>query len=247
MVPAEYAGVLFTEHPAVSGACAVELVAGLGDDLVSGRVDPMSFRFGRTSGRLHGERTPPIDLAPLLELGRKVEALFGRPQDIEWAYARGRFFLLQARDVTRLCTHGVDAPALRERERARLLELARGAQADDVVFAQNELSELLPEPTPFSLEWMEEMWAYGGSTDLASACSGHCTCTAPRRSDGCRRDPAPSRPSVSPAPARRSSGPGGRTTFPASCARCGCAKHSTSRASRSRRRSISSAARRTPS
>jgi len=172
MVPAEYAGVLFTEHPAVSGACAVELVAGLGDDLVSGRVDPMSFRFGRSSGRLHGEQTPPIDLAPLLELGREVEALFGRPQDIEWAYARGRFFLLQARDVTRLCTQAADAPAIRERERARLLALVRGAQADEVVLAQNELSELLPEPTPFSLEWMEEMWAYGGSTDLACRALG---------------------------------------------------------------------------
>jgi YidC/Oxa1 family membrane protein insertase len=101
MVPAEYAGVLFTEHPGISGSSAVELVAGLGDELVSGRVDPMSFRFGRATGKRIGDRTPPIDLAPLLELGREVEALFGRPQDIEWAYARGRFHLLQARDITR--------------------------------------------------------------------------------------------------------------------------------------------------
>jgi rhodanese-related sulfurtransferase/membrane protein insertase Oxa1/YidC/SpoIIIJ/phosphohistidine swiveling domain-containing protein len=167
MVPAEYAGVLFTEHPGHAGSCAVELVAGLGDELVSGRVDPMSFEFGRTSGRLRGDQTPPIDLAPLLALGREVESLFGRPQDIEWAYARGRFFLLQARDITRLCTRGADAEAIRESERARLLELARGAAPEEPVFAQNELSELLPEPTPFSREWMEEMWAYGGSTDLA--------------------------------------------------------------------------------
>ena len=167
MVPAEYAGVLFTEHPGLSGSCAVELVAGLGDELVSGRVDPMSFRFGRSSGRPIGESKPPIELSPLLELGRKVEELFGRPQDIEWAYARGRFFLLQARDITRLSTHGTDATAIRERERARLLALVRGARPDEVVLAQTELSELLPEPTPFSLGWMEELWAYGGSTDLA--------------------------------------------------------------------------------
>jgi len=167
MVPAEYAGVLFTEHPGESGSSAIELVTGLGDELVSGRVDPMAFRFGRMSRRPLDDRNPPVDLAPLLELGRKVEALFGRPQDIEWAYARGRFFLLQARDITRRCTHGEDAESLRECERARLLELARDRRQDEVVFAQNELAELLPEPTPFSLGWMQEMWAYGGSTDLA--------------------------------------------------------------------------------
>jgi YidC/Oxa1 family membrane protein insertase len=167
MVPAEYAGVLFTEHPGESGASAVELVAGLGDELVSGRVAPMSFRIGRSSGRLLDDRQPPVDLAPLIELGRKVEELFGRPQDIEWAYARSRFLLLQARDITRLCSTGGDAHAIRERERARLLALAHGAQPEEVVLAQNELCELLPEPTPFSLGWMEELWAYGGSTDIA--------------------------------------------------------------------------------
>jgi YidC/Oxa1 family membrane protein insertase len=167
MVPAEYAGVLFTEHPGISGSSAVELVAGLGDELVSGRVDPMSFRFGRATGQRIGDRTPPIDLAPLLELGRRVEALFRRPQDIEWAYARGRFHLLQARDITRLSTQGEDAHAIRERERARLVELARGVREEEIVLSQNELTELLPEPTPFSLGWMQEMWGYGGTTELA--------------------------------------------------------------------------------
>lgn len=167
MVPAEYAGVLFTEHPGESGAAAIELVAGLGDELVSGRVDPLSFRFGRVSGRLLEDRQPPIDLAPLLELGRKIEAAFKKPQDIEWAFARGRFQILQARDITRRCTDSADGRAIRERERSRLLDLARNAADGEVVLAQNELSELLPEPTPFSLAWMDEMWAYGGSTHLA--------------------------------------------------------------------------------
>ncbi|MFN0008757.1 MAG: PEP/pyruvate-binding domain-containing protein [Planctomycetota bacterium] len=167
MVPAEYAGVLFTEHPGESGAAAIELVAGLGDELVSGRVAPLSFRFGRMSARPLDERQPPIDLAPLFELGRRIEALFGRPQDIEWAFARGRFSILQARDITRRCTDSADGRGIRERERSRLLELARGVPAGAIFLEQNELSELLPEPTPFSLGWMDEMWAYGGSTHLA--------------------------------------------------------------------------------
>ncbi len=167
MVPADHAGVLFTEHPGRSGACAVELVAGLGEDLVAGRKEPLSLCFGRCTGRALDERRAPIDLAPLLELGRKVEALFGKPQDIEWAHASGRFHLLQARDITRLAGSGEDAQSMREAERKRLLELVHGAHADDVVYARNELSELLPQPTPYSLAFMDRLWAHGGSTDLA--------------------------------------------------------------------------------
>lgn len=167
MVPAEFAGVLFTEHPGSSGAAAIELVAGLGDALVSGRADPISLRFGRVTGRPLDATRPPIDLGPLIELGRRIETLFGRPQDVEWAYANGRFLLLQARDVTRPSSSGTSSVALRERERGRILALARGAGPEDVVLGQSELSELLPCPTPFSVSWMDALWAHGGSADLA--------------------------------------------------------------------------------
>jgi hypothetical protein len=30
-------------------------------------------------------------MAPLIAMRKQVEAAFGRPQDIEWAYAGGRF------------------------------------------------------------------------------------------------------------------------------------------------------------
>jgi rifampicin phosphotransferase len=40
-------------------------------------------------------------LAVLGDLGRRVEAFYeGIPQDIEWAYADGQFYLLQSRDIT---------------------------------------------------------------------------------------------------------------------------------------------------
>jgi YidC/Oxa1 family membrane protein insertase len=167
MVPAEYAGVLFTEHPGESGAAAVELVAGLGDELVSGRARPQTYRLGRFSGRPLDETAPPIDLAPLFALGRRAEAAFGGPQDMEWAWAAGRFFVLQSRDITRACTTGDGEHALRETERQRLLELARASQDGDVVLAQNELTELLPRPRPFSLAFMNELYAFGGSTQRA--------------------------------------------------------------------------------
>jgi pyruvate,water dikinase len=43
----------------------------------------------------------PAELRVLGKLGRAVQTYYGEfPQDIEWAYADGRFYLLQSRDVT---------------------------------------------------------------------------------------------------------------------------------------------------
>ena len=182
MVPAEYAGVMFTEHPATSGAIMVEMVSGLGEDLVSGSVTPDTFAFGKLTGErlVEGEAdaaAPPIDLEPLLALGRDLERQFGQPQDIEWAWRKGKFLLLQTRDITRSITRGDSPRNLAERERARLISHLLGrrrvtrrdesADAAEPVFVQNELSELLPRPTPVSLDLMSRLWAAGGSTDIA--------------------------------------------------------------------------------
>ncbi|MHC4512612.1 MAG: PEP/pyruvate-binding domain-containing protein, partial [Planctomycetota bacterium] len=188
MVPAECAGVLFTEHPGCSGSVLVELVEGLCEQLVGGTVTPKAFQYARVTGRPLDGREPAVDLAPLLALGRRVEKLFGAPQDIEWAYANGRFYLLQARDITVTSGTGSSAEALRQRERARLLARVQNAEQtagqtaeqaaeqtaepNEVVLAQNELSELLPKPTPFSLDFMNSLWAAGGSVDLACRSMG---------------------------------------------------------------------------
>lgn len=172
MVPAAWAGVLFTEHPGESGTCAIEMVEGLGDELVSGRRQPQGYRLGRLSGRVLESQRPPIDVAPLYALGRRVEALFGAPQDVEWAWADGRFLLLQARDVTRFSRLGQDERALRERERHRLLGILGDSPADEAVLVQNELSELLPEPTPLSLSLMEALWDHDGAAQRACSALG---------------------------------------------------------------------------
>ncbi|MDE0737604.1 MAG: PEP-utilizing enzyme [Planctomycetota bacterium] len=172
MVPAEYAGVLFTEHPRETGSMLVEMVEGLGEALVSGAANPSSFRYGRFSGRKLDEHCSPLDLTPLIELGTRIEELFGAPQDIEWACRDGEFSILQARDVTtRLSNEHEGKPqAAFEIERRRLLELAVESGAPEesgTALYQNELSELLPRPTPLSLSLMQSLWEPGGSTDLA--------------------------------------------------------------------------------
>ncbi|MEZ6015718.1 MAG: PEP/pyruvate-binding domain-containing protein [Planctomycetota bacterium] len=173
MVPATHAGVLFTEHPGHTGRSMVELVEGLGEALVSGQATPAAFEFGRLSGQQLEGAAPPVDLAPLLRLGREVEAHYGRPQDIEWAFADG-FVLLQARDITADATRGDDLDAAFEAERRRVVAhlAATAPGADDPDFegprlATNELVELLPEPTPYSAALMAALWAPGHAVDRA--------------------------------------------------------------------------------
>ncbi|MEZ5990156.1 MAG: PEP/pyruvate-binding domain-containing protein [Planctomycetota bacterium] len=172
MVDAEYAGVLFSEDPASTGSLMVELVAGLGEDLVSGRITPESYRFGRATLRLLGDAPPPIDLAPLLGLARLIEDGFGRPVDVEWAWSRGRFQILQARDITATAHDGEDARALVEAERKRLLDRFAGAEPRETILEQDDLAVLLPEPTTVSAAIMSGLWASGGTVDLACRALG---------------------------------------------------------------------------
>jgi rifampicin phosphotransferase len=169
MVDAEYAGVLFTEHPSNAGSMMIELVAGLGDDLVSGRATPKGFAYGRLTHDLLQDEEPPIDLQGLINLAVKAETLFGCAQDIEWAYAGGEFYLLQARNVTASTSRREDQVGIREAERGRLVALAKKSLEVEgsELLGMNELSELLPRPTPMSLAMMNALWAPGGSVDLA--------------------------------------------------------------------------------
>lgn len=48
------------------------------------------------------------DIKELARIGRDVEAHYGGPQDIEWAYEGGKFYLTQARPVTTMRAGGQD-------------------------------------------------------------------------------------------------------------------------------------------
>ena len=166
MIDAEYSGVLFSRDPASAGTALIELVKGTAEHLVSGAVAPSAFRFGRYTFTAMDGASPPVNLLPLLAIGQCAERLFGSPQDIEWTYRNGHFQIVQSRNITRL--HSCDAQDdLVQSEWTRLLDLTSGAAPDAVVFAQNELAEMLPRPTPLTLSLMEKLWSSGGSIDLA--------------------------------------------------------------------------------
>ena len=181
MVDAQYSGVLCTRHPDTSGAMLVELVQGPGQDLIRGYITPEAYAFGKISSVLnkHAGRTdPPLDLTPLLDIGRRLESLFGAPQDIEWAWAKGRFYVSKVHDLAHLSAAENSTQARAERERTRLLTELKGRRrqirnraeipVDSELLARSELSERLPRPTPVSADLMRRLWEVGGATDLAS-------------------------------------------------------------------------------
>ncbi|MCB9797196.1 MAG: phosphoenolpyruvate synthase [Alphaproteobacteria bacterium] len=117
MVRPRASGVLFTADPSTGhrGVCVVEATSGLGEALVSGRVQPQVFKLRGGACVSRVEPGPPAlteaEALELAALGRRVEAALGAPQDIEWCLDEGGFRLVQARPITTLYPVPVrDAP-----------------------------------------------------------------------------------------------------------------------------------------
>ncbi|MEN3336342.1 MAG: rifampicin phosphotransferase, partial [Acidobacteriota bacterium] len=132
MVFPQAAGVLFTADPVTGNrkVVSVEASFGLGEALVSGLVnaDVYKVRDGAVVAKTIGTKRLAIHASPaggtheqaieperqkqpaltdaqavrLAELGRRIEAHFGRPQDIEWCLVDGDFQIVQSRPITTL-------------------------------------------------------------------------------------------------------------------------------------------------
>src|SRR5437660_4290610 len=108
MVEAQSAGVLFTADP-ITGRrrrAAIEAVRGLGEQLVSGAVNPDHYTVNTRSGAVlerRGDILGDAQLRELAALGARIEEHFGRPQDIEWDIDKdGKVWIVQSRDITTL-------------------------------------------------------------------------------------------------------------------------------------------------
>jgi rhodanese-related sulfurtransferase/membrane protein insertase Oxa1/YidC/SpoIIIJ/phosphohistidine swiveling domain-containing protein len=166
MVRAEYSGVLFSRDPQAAGMMVLEYVKGTADDLVSGRITPETLRISRLTGQVENDAECPVDLQELRKTGLKAEALFKHPQDIEWTWQGGIVRVVQSRDITTLGA-GAPADSARFHEWARVIDRVANPDPEKVVLELDEMSEVLPRPTPLSLSYMQEIWAPGGSVDLA--------------------------------------------------------------------------------
>jgi len=132
MVFPEAAGILFTADPVTGNrkVASVEASFGLGEALVSGMVnaDVYKVRNGEVVAKSVGtkqlaiyasktggtdeqaidpeqQKQPALTDAQILrlaQLGRRIEAHFGRPQDIEWCLVDDDFQIVQSRPITTL-------------------------------------------------------------------------------------------------------------------------------------------------
>ena len=115
MVAATIAGVLFTADP-ITGRrrrAAIDAVRGLGEQLVSGAVNPDHYLLDTSTGAVLERRGSIVDDARLRELatmGARIEARFGKPQDIEWAMDERKLWIVQSRDITTLYPLPASAP-----------------------------------------------------------------------------------------------------------------------------------------
>ncbi|MCA9663206.1 MAG: hypothetical protein KC486_33040, partial [Myxococcales bacterium] len=134
LVEPRVSGILFTADPVSQSRAVASIDAsyGLGEALVSGRVDADLYRVRKATGELlevhvgakaiaiwpdgQGTVERPVgdaergrralgdaDVQALNALGRQVEAARGAPQDVEFTFdAAGALWLLQTRDITSL-------------------------------------------------------------------------------------------------------------------------------------------------
>ncbi|WP_457982012.1 phosphoenolpyruvate synthase [Bacillus paralicheniformis] len=132
MVFPEVSGIMFTADPITGHRKTVSIDAsfGLGEALVSGIVSADLYQVqsgeivkkqlskkesaiysvpegGTVQKTLSPEEQqtqalPDPKIVELAELGRRIEAHYGKEQDIEWAFAGGSFYILQSRPITSL-------------------------------------------------------------------------------------------------------------------------------------------------
>ncbi|NIW79323.1 MAG: hypothetical protein GWN16_07615, partial [Calditrichae bacterium] len=132
MIQSYSSGVLFTANPltGLRKEVVIDATIGLGEALVSGQVEPdhyvinsdswviTTISLGKKSLVIHGQSEggvqfknadssqiqalPKDVIIELSKIGKEIEALYGFPQDIEWAWAEGNLYILQSRPITSL-------------------------------------------------------------------------------------------------------------------------------------------------
>ena len=104
----EKSGVLFTKNPkGILSEMVVVLGQGLGDKVVEDQENVLTYHYfpGEClyqEGQGTGLGLEEDELKTLFTLGERIERLFQKPMDIEFAIEKGRIYILQARAITTL-------------------------------------------------------------------------------------------------------------------------------------------------
>lgn len=113
MVEADVSGIAFTVNP-LSGndkEIVVEVAKGLGEEIVSGRVNPERYLYNWFEDKeIYEESNKLLSKEKFLELAKMaldIQILYGFPCDIEFAIKQGKIFFVQARAITKIMYAGI--------------------------------------------------------------------------------------------------------------------------------------------
>ncbi|WP_406517320.1 rifamycin-inactivating phosphotransferase [Streptomyces sp. NBC_00134] len=174
MVFPHASGILFTADPVTGNrkVATVDAGFGLGEALVSGLVNPDVFkvRDGEVVERAIAAKQRAVHALPaggtrevaiesqrqgqpaltdaqavrLVQLGRRIEAHFGRPQDIEWCLVDDGFQIVQSRPITTL----FPIPEADDRENHVYVSVGHGQMMTDPMkplgFSMWQLTAMVP-------------------------------------------------------------------------------------------------------
>ena len=118
----EKSGVLFTKNPkGILSEMVVVLGHGLGDKVVEDQENVLTYHYfpgeclyqeghGQSCLSEQAQESPGLgleeeELKTLFTLGERIEQLFQKPMDIEFAIEKGKIYILQARAITTLDMH----------------------------------------------------------------------------------------------------------------------------------------------
>lgn len=118
----EKSGVLFTKNPkGILSEMVVVLGQGLGDKVVEDQENVLTYHYfpgeclyqeghGQSCLSEQAQESPGLgldeeELKTLFTLGERIERLFQKPMDIEFAIEKGKVYILQAREITTLDMH----------------------------------------------------------------------------------------------------------------------------------------------
>jgi phosphohistidine swiveling domain-containing protein len=150
LVRADLSGVLFTADP-VTGSHRRMLgnyLYGFGEELVSGEAEPYTFVLERPKGDYEGPQALRRQAGKLYKLASRLEKDLGGPQDIEWAIADDRLYILQSRPITTLTAWKPPTGEWND------------SLAGDYVWSRNNFGEARPDVmSPFTFSITDEVWS----------------------------------------------------------------------------------------
>lgn len=129
MIPADISGITFTVHPRNEKALLIEASYGIGDMIMSGKVQPDDYTIDRETleiiekkiGRKNKKSCVESEKIKVVKIEKelaekqvlsdnkikeiaetciKIEKIFNYPQDIEWCISKDKLWLLQSRAIT---------------------------------------------------------------------------------------------------------------------------------------------------